>query len=112
MKKGYFFSLSILKNYLEFMLLFFSVIQLNGQIYSDPRFLGRQAELKRENRFEEALILLDSQLDSLRSIPDHRPAIENRLMKADIYRMQGQYNLSELMRHYSGFIGQFKAHFF
>lgn len=87
----------MLRFYLEFILLFFFGIQLKGQIYSDPRFLVRQAELKRENRFDEAINLLDAQLDSLKSYTDLKPAIENRLMKADLYRMKGLYNLAELL---------------
>jgi CHAT domain-containing protein len=97
MKRGYCLSLPVKRFFLECFLLLALVIPLNGQIYLDPHFLGLQAELKRENRFDEAIILLDSQFDSLTSFSDLRPAIENRLMKADIYRIKGQYKLSELL---------------
>jgi tetratricopeptide (TPR) repeat protein len=97
MKKEYCLSLSMLRIYLEFTLLLFLIPQLKGQIYSDPHLLVRQVELKRENRFDEAITLLESKFDSLKTNPDLKPAIENRLMKADLYRMKGQYNLSELL---------------
>ncbi|MCK9398375.1 MAG: CHAT domain-containing protein [Bacteroidales bacterium] len=95
MKSWYCLSPSMFRIYLEFIVLMCFVVQLRGQIYLDTHFLGHLAELKRENRFDEAIILLDLQLDSLRSIPNPKPAIENRLVKADIYRMNGQYRQSE-----------------
>jgi CHAT domain-containing protein/tetratricopeptide (TPR) repeat protein len=65
-----------------------------SQLYLDSRFIESLSKLKRENQFAEACKLLDLQYDSLIGLKDTRPALENRLRKADFFRMEGQYTES------------------
>ncbi len=78
----------------------------NGQSYLPPRLVQRLSELKRENRFDEAITLLDLQLDTIKLKPDQRAIFEIKLQKADIYRMKGQggkalTELDSLLERYS-----------
>jgi CHAT domain-containing protein len=67
---------------------------LKGQSYLSPGLIQQLTELKRENRFDEALNLLDAQLETMKSISEQKPALEAILLKADIFRMKGQTRLS------------------
>jgi CHAT domain-containing protein/Tfp pilus assembly protein PilF len=82
---------------LVFSLLLCFGIPLKGQSYLSSRLIKRLTELKRENRFDEAIVLLDLQLDTLKSKPDQKAIFEAKLQKAEIYRMKGQTGKTEIL---------------
>jgi len=81
---------SIFRVYLAFISLGCFNIPLNGQSCLPPYLTQHLTELKRENRFEEALIMLDLHINTLKLKPDQKALFEALLLKADIYRMKGQ----------------------
>jgi CHAT domain-containing protein/Tfp pilus assembly protein PilF len=87
----------MIRLFLAFVILWGSAIRTAGQSYLSPLLIKQLSELKRENRFDEALNLLDLQLDSMRYHPDQRPSVEAMLLQADILRMQGNYRQSSLL---------------
>jgi tetratricopeptide (TPR) repeat protein len=69
-------------------------LQMEGQSCLPLSIQSRLAEYKRENRFDEALILLNLYEDSLTYGNNKKAAFESEMLKADLYRIKGQYQKS------------------
>jgi CHAT domain-containing protein/tetratricopeptide (TPR) repeat protein len=95
MRKEYCVPLPAISLFLALIASFCMQTQLKGQYYLSPDLLQKINGFKKESRFGEALVLLDSQLVVLKTGTDNKSVVEAELLKADIYRMQGHNDKAE-----------------
>jgi CHAT domain-containing protein/tetratricopeptide (TPR) repeat protein len=97
MRKEYSGSQSLFRIILAFIILTCFDDSLKGQFYLPCSLQQKLSGLKRENKFDEALSLLDLQIDTLKYKHDQKPVIEAKLLKADLYRMKGSIDKSAVL---------------
>lgn len=97
MRKEYCFGQSIFRVCLAFLFIALFHFPITAQSHLDQGLLNKLAELKRENRLDEALTLLDLNIDKLNVDKDQKTFFELKLQQADIYRMQGEMLQSSVL---------------